>query len=394
MPLFVALALPLIAAEAPKAFPNIPPDYLLEPANIPDFWSSRLEDVNLFLDRQVHIGLVETIGQTAGGRAIRAVSYGRPRNGKGTTTFSGALGFGDFRAYLGPDFERKVYFGLAGVHGGEFEAIVGMVNLLSVLETGRDLRGKEWPELVAAAKSIERIVLIPVLNADGRARVPLRMEKHRGADESILEYFNTGGWPDGRIIGWPQCKQFIPLDFSKTQFPGGYPNDNGVNVQHDDFMGRQQPETQALLGLVARERPDLVLNMHTGAVFPLMHRPFAEPALTPVFDALFRRVQSRLAAADFEESGDLLSEGNPERAGTPSPYNLDTAINLHSGALSVVIESPSHSASTARRAGKLVVFTPEDLLEIQLLCHQEAMKFLAATGGRNRWLPLKTSPTR
>ncbi len=119
-----------------------------------------------------------------------------------------------------------------------------------------------------------------------------------------------------------------------------------------------------------------------------MHlRPFLEPALTPAFDALYRRVQSRLAAANFEESGDLQAEGNPEQMKTPSPYNLDTALNLHSGALSVVIESPSHAASTATRAGKPVVFTPDDLVDIQLLCHQEAMKFLAETGGRSKWLP-------
>jgi hypothetical protein len=31
--------------------------------------------------------------------------------------------------------------GMACVHGGEFEGIVGVVNLLSVLETGKDLRG-------------------------------------------------------------------------------------------------------------------------------------------------------------------------------------------------------------------------------------------------------------
>ncbi len=35
---------------------------------------------------------------------------------------------------------------MSSVHGGEFEGIVGTVNLISVIETGKDLRGKEWPE--------------------------------------------------------------------------------------------------------------------------------------------------------------------------------------------------------------------------------------------------------
>jgi hypothetical protein len=379
----------LLTLGAANRFPNIPADYLREAEHIPEFWVSTLEAVNRFLDAHVHAGAVDSIGTTAGGRPIRVVSYGKRREGRGTTTFSGSLGFGDTRAYIGPDSEKRVYLGMAGVHGGEFEGIVGTVNLISVLETGSDLRGKPWPEITAAARSIDRIIIIPVTNPDGRARVPLRLGLHRGSDETIPEYFNTGGRPDGRNIGWPDVKEYIPLDFSRTQFPGGYPNDNGVNIQHDDFFGRRQPETQALLDLASRERPDLVLNMHTGAVFPLMHRPFAEPVLTPVFDALFRRVQTRLTEEGLQASDDPRREADPARVATSSPYNLDTALNLHCGALSVVIESPSHAASTGKRHGKPFVFTPHHLLDAQLLCHQEAMKFLAEKGGRSRWAPPK-----
>ena len=391
IPLFGSLVLGsiLLAGDSTARFPNIPADYLREVEKIPDFWVGSVSEVDLFLDTHIQKGSVENIGTTAGGRRIRAVGYGQPRNAKGTTTFSGSLGFGNVRAYTGTDAGKRVYLGIAGVHGGEFEGIVGMVNLLAVLETGSDLRGKPWPGITAAARALDRIIIIPVVNADGRDRVPLRMEWYRGSDETIPEYFNTGGWPDGRNIGWPDCKQFIPLDFSSTQFPGGYPNDNGVNIQHDDFFGHRQPETEALLELAARERPDLILNMHTGAVFPLMHRPFCETALTPVFDELFRRVQTGLTEWGLQASGEPRSEADPARVATPSPYNLDTALNLHCGALSVVIESPSHAASTAKRDGKSFRFTPEDLLDAQLICHQQAMKFLADTGGRSRWTPPK-----
>lgn len=366
-------------------FPDIPADYLREAESIPEFWVSTLDGVSRFLDTRVHAGKVVAIGTSAGGRPVRAVLYGAARQGKGTTTFSGSLGLGDVRAFSGPDAGRKVYMAMAGVHGGEFEGIVGMVNLLSVLETGKDLRGRAWPELAAAAKSLDRIILIPVMNPDGRARVPLRMEAHRGRDETIPEYFNTGGWSDGKNIGWPDCKRFIPLDFTRTQFPGGYPNDHGVNIQHDDFLGKRQPETEALLGLAARERPDLILNMHTGAVFPLMHRPFAEHALMPVFDRLFRRVHTGLTAAGLQATDDPAEEADPVRKRTQSPYNLDTALNLSSGALSVVIESPTHAASVAERGGKPFLWTPDSLLTAQLVCHREAMKFLVEEGGRSKW---------
>ncbi|HVX67464.1 MAG TPA: hypothetical protein VHA11_12715 [Bryobacteraceae bacterium] len=379
-----------LAAGPSAQFPNIPADYLREPEHIPSFWVSTLEGVNRFLDSQVRRGAVASIGKSAGGRDLRAVFYGRPRHGLGTSTFSGALGYGDFRAYTGPDSRARVYLAMAAVHGGEFEAIVGMVNLLAVLETGKDLRGRAWPEITAAAGRLDRVILVPVANPDGRARVPLRMEAPRGKDETVLEYFNTGGWPDGRNIGWPDCKRFIPLDFSRTQFPGGYPNDHGVNFQHDDFLGRRQPETEALLKLAAKERPDLILNLHTGAVFPLVHRPFLEPALTPAFEGLFRQIMTRLTREKLQASDDAAVEADPARASIET-YNLNTALNLHSGALAVVIESPSHSASTAERDGKPVFFTPDQLLDTQLLCHLEAMRYLAETGGRERWLPAKRS---
>src|SRR5262249_5066612 len=141
---------------------SIPADYLREPEQIPGFWVSTYEEVERFLDSRVHKGAVREIGRSAGGRPIRAVVYGRPRAEKGTTTFSGALGYGDVRAWLGPDYARKVYLGMASVHGGEFEGIVGIVNLIAVLESGADLRGRNWPGITAAMASIDRMILIPI----------------------------------------------------------------------------------------------------------------------------------------------------------------------------------------------------------------------------------------
>ena len=362
---------------------SIHPDYLREPDRIPDFWVSTFAEVGRFLDDRVRRGTVREIGRSAGDRPIRSVSYGRPRAGKGTTTFSGSLGYGDARAWLGPDYARKVYLGMASLHGGEFEGIVGIVNLIAVLETGADLRGRAWPGIRAAASALDRIILIPILNADGRSRVPIRMGVHR-RDETVAEYFNTGGHPDGSLIGWPDCKEFIPLDFAATQFPGGYPNDAGINVQHDDFFGSPQPETRALLDLAAEERPDLTLNMHTGATFVHPLRPFVEPALAPTFDALYRRLMTKLTAAGLQASDDPAVEANPARE-RPSPFNLDSALNLHCGSLSFVIECPSHTYTTAKRGGRPFLHSPDHLLDAQLICHQEAMGFLAETGGRWRW---------
>jgi hypothetical protein len=384
LPVAVLLAAALLSGA--DAYPNIPRPYLEQAGSIPEFWLTTVDEVSGFLDKHISKGTVRQFGTTAGGRRLRAVFYGKPRDGAGTTTYSGSLGYRDVRAYLGPEYARKVYFAMAAVHGGEMEGIAGVVNLLSVLETGRDLRGREWPEITAAAAKIDRMVLIPIVNVDGRARVPYRMLRHWGDDYTVPEYFNTGAHSDGKLLGWPGVKQFIPLDFSKTQFPGGYPNDAGVNIQHDDFFGKPQPETRALFELTARERPDIVLNMHTGATFPQILREFIEPSLVPAWEEYYRRVNSALTKANLRQTQDLVREADPSRIRLGT-YNLSTALNLHSGALAVLIESPSHASSSAKRDGKLVIFTPDDLVTAQLICHEESMKFLVETGGRAVWAP-------
>lgn len=365
---------------------RIPPEYLKEAPSIPSWWISDYEDVTNFLLKNVHKGKVEIIGTTAGGRPIRAVFYGSPRQGSGTSTFSGSLGFGDSRVYRGPDHDKKVYMAMAAVHGGEFEGIVGMVNLISVLETGRDLRGREWPQVNEWFSKLDRVILIPVVNADGRVRIPLKMEMFRGTDFTIAEYLNTGGKPDGSITGWPQIKEFIPMKMDGPSFPGGYPNDAGVNIQHDDFFGKKQPETQALFDLTAKEKPDVIINLHTGAVFMRMDRPLGEPALHDAFDSLFKYVHSELGERGLQFFRNGQMAGDPTLAST-GVYNIDGALNFHCGALSVVVESPSHSFDGLDEKGKPAGQTPEMLLDAQLICHQQAMKFLAVTGGRSVWIP-------
>ncbi len=374
-------------SDKPVAYSfDIPEDYLNEPEDIPPFWLTTVDEVNTFLQENVKKGQIEIIGTSAGGRPIHAVVYGEPRQGKGTSTFSGSLGFRDERAYRGPDHEKTVYLGMAAVHGGEFEGIVGMVNLISVLETGKDLRGKEWPGVGEFVTKLNRLILIPIMNPDGRARIPLRMEAFRENDYTVAEFLNTGGKPDGTITGWPQIKEFIPMDFSLPGFPGGYPNDAGVNIQHDDFFGKLQPETQALFDLAARERPDLILNMHTGAVHMRMDRPFGEPALTPAFDKLYSYVHSAFALNGLQGTDDPEVAGNPGRANMGT-FNLDGALNLHCGALSVVVESPSHGFSTIDGSGKTVRMTPDMIVDAQIICHREAIRFLVETGGRSAWTP-------
>ena len=364
----------------------IPEEYLREPDEIPVFWINTVDEVNNFLKQTVRKGKLEIIGTSAGGRPIYAVFYGHPRQGTGTTTFSGALGFRDVRAYRGPDHEKTVYLGMAAVHGGEFEGIVGMVNLISVLETGKDLRGEAWPEIPVIAEMIDRMILIPIMNPDGRDRIPIRMEAYQGTNPKVHEFLNTGGRPDGTPIGWPQIKEFIPWHDS-IGFPGGYTNDAGVNIMHDDFFGKLQPETQILFDLAEREKPDLIINMHTGGASHMFSiYPFTENIMQSVFESYFTFVHTVLTQNGLQRSYDIEREADPKRL-PKGTFNLDSALNMHCGALSICVESPPHGYTVSHSGGILSIMTPDMLLDTQLLSHQESMRFLVETGGRSKWTP-------
>lgn len=366
---------------------QVPKDYLRERESIPNFWISTNEEVIEYLQNNIKKGKVKELGTSAGGRPIYGVFYGEPRKGDGTSTYSGALGYRDIGAYRGPDHEKKVFLGMGGVHGFETESIMGVINLLSVIEKGKDLSGKVRPEIEEMIDRLDRVILIPIMNPDGRNRVPIRMTPYRGEDHTIVEYLNTGGNPDGTITGWPEVKRDIPFDFSSSVFPGGYPNDAGINIVHDDFFGNQQPETQILFDLAKKEKPDLILNMHTGAVYPLMLRPLLDSSMNAVFDTLFWYVHKGFAEGGLQRTKNVEMEADAQkRRPRPMLFSMDAALNFHCGALSVVIESPSHGFSNGKdESGNPIIFTPEMLLDVQMISYRESIRFLIDTGGLSQW---------
>lgn len=379
-----------IQAQQKKSFTvgnityKIPLAYLEPPKEIPDFWISEIDPVTEFLYTIVKKGKIEIIGKSVSGRPIRAVIYGTPRGEKGTSTFSGSLGFGDISSYRGVD-DKKIYMSTAAVHGGEFEGIVGMINLISIIETGKDLRGKEWSEVNEVIKKLGRIILVPITNPDARARIPVRMLKNWGTDNRALEYLNTGGNADGSITGWPEVKKDIPVDLSKPGFPGGYPNDNGINLRHDDFFRNPQPETKMLYDLTSRERPDLIIDMHTGATYPHLLAPFNLPSMYSAFEALYTKVQTRFIAEGLAERKDINKKMDVPPLRTKD-FSLEAALNFNCGALSVVFESPSHAFSNKDSKKQPVSLTPDQLIDGQIFLHVEAMRFLGESGGLSHWI--------
>ena len=207
-------------------------------------------------------GQVREIARSPGGRPLHAVSYGEFERVDRTANLSAALSAGQSEAFYGPGREKQVLLISAAVHGAEMESIAGVMNLISVMETGRDLDGVEWPRLVGYARRM-RLVVVPTANPDGRARIDSDDPVSRTEDE--MEKYRHGLDADGNPNGWmPGCFVPHPREPGRDSFLGGYFNDAGVNPSHGALLDRAvAPESHALADLAEYETADCFLDLHS-----------------------------------------------------------------------------------------------------------------------------------
>ena len=85
-----------------------------------------------------------------------------------------------------------VYF-VGPVHGHEVEGLTGLMNLIEVMETGRDLRGRDQPELRPSGEQC-RLLIVPSGNPDGTARFEPRSIQGMPLDE--FQFWSMGTWSD------------------------------------------------------------------------------------------------------------------------------------------------------------------------------------------------------
>ena len=97
---------------------------------------------------------------------------------------------------------------VGGAHGSEMEGIVGLVNLIHVMESGYDLLGRSWKSLLDLAEGV-RLTILPCLNPDGRARVGLN--SYVGESAETYRYWMQGTRRDGTLYSWPAVKEFHPI---------------------------------------------------------------------------------------------------------------------------------------------------------------------------------------
>jgi len=324
----------------------------------PDYWCTRLTDIEALapqLERAEHV----VIGHSAGGRPIHCFAYGEREEVRGTATFSSAIASGNPKSFFDPAWRRKpVILIVEPVHGQEGEGVAGCLNLLSILERGSDLRGRAWPRIAQLATGF-RTVVVPLMNPDGRERIPI--DNLRGSDIDDVHYYGQGVTKEGQILTWPDVKQWNPIPREMVSLLGAYYNDAGVDLYHDDFILSPQPETTALLSLAGQELPDVALSLHACGHAPVFVG--AQAILSPPYQAR----ADHLEAVCLHR---LRQEGYP----IPAPYlaperwfSQETALFIVSGCVSVLLELP-HGMT-------LWPFTFDQIIDIWLLAVEELMAF-------------------
>jgi len=333
---------------------------------LPDFW---VGDVKGLEQRFAGLkrGRVKTIATTPGGRPVHLVTYGPRERVAGAANFNSAVGAREPLAYMDKAARtRPVVYIVGPVHGQEVEALTGLVSFIAVMETGRDLRGREHPELRSLADRC-RVLIVPAGNPDGIARYEPRASQ--GLSRGAASFWSMGTWKDDTIAYWPQSKRMHPRTPENSAYIGAYFNDAGINPMHDEFFAPMSTEAPAILRVARDEGPDLATSLHSYSAAPGILRPAYMP--------LEVQEQVRELAIQYYALLDkrALPHAKPftsqaEKGKNPAPFNLTSALYHISGAATFTFECPhGHTHPKACRV------TFDQILDIELTLYESMFRY-------------------
>jgi len=347
-------------------------DLLTSNVPVPAWWTSRLQQIEDFLDAEVDPQQLHVLATSPGGRPVRYATYGRSEpHLRGTANFNSAVGGCDTNAYFRRSERRRpVLMILAGVHGAEVEGMVSALSAISILETGTDLIGREQPDLAGKLRRL-RVIIIPVANPDGRARVPY--DGWVGLPIAEMHRVGQGTRRDGSSYGWPGCKLVHPMKGDVGGL-GGYFDDAGVNLMHDEWSAPMSETTQALLQLVHDEAPDMVVNCHSHENVPaVLSLPYVPMAVKEDLARFAERLYANLERAGFYHKVVPQPQLDGPAGQVPPSFNLNCMLYHTGAALPMTFEGP-HGL-----AGQNGSFNYEQILQIHHILFETAADRLLET---------------
>lgn len=305
--------------------------------NVPEYWKGDISDVEEVV-KTVKRGRVTLGAKSAGGRNIYVVEYGEPNNHRRTATYSSALGARNIKYYSDKTAKdtRPCVFLIGCVHGGEFEGTVAILNLIKLLETGKDFAGNENPEIVRWAEKAH-LILIPIANPDGRTHFPFKSALKM--DYKPFRYYDQGMWKDGTVCEWPEVKKMMPIK-DYVSYLGAYFNDDGINLMHDDFFEPMAEETKLLLRTARDNAPDFIINFHGSCG---CNPSFCDAGFLPtLYREKVGELEKSIQSACEKEGipfNTMSTDYLPKRTIKPCPINLTWALHNVCGGISLTHES-------------------------------------------------------
>jgi heparin/heparan-sulfate lyase len=332
---------------------------------LPDFWVGSMKKLQQHLS-QLSIGHAKIIARSHGGRPIHLITFGGREELASRANFNSAMGAREPSAYMDKAARTKpVVLFVGPVHGHEIEALTGLTNLIHVMETGRDLHGRDQSELRALGEQC-RLLIVPAGNPDGIARFEPRALYAMQRDD--VRFWGQGTWSDDTFCGWPESKRQHPMVGDNCGFLGCYFNDHGINPMHDEFFAPMGPEAPAILQVARREGPDLAVSLHSHASAPALLRPAYVPLeVQQAVRTLAERYYALLDKRSLPHQRPFTPKADGGR--NPAPFNLTSALYHISGAVSFTFECPHGLAG--ERDCKV---TPEQILDIELALYEAMLR--------------------
>ncbi len=329
----------------------------LQARDLPEFWIGDVADLDARWEKLARAE-VKTIATSPGGRPLHLVAFGQPEEVRHRANFNSAVGGRDPSAYMDKQARKKpVVLFVGPVHGHEVEGLTGLVNLIHVMETGRDLRGRGHPQLRKLGQEC-RLLIVPCGNPDGTARFEPRA--CHGMPMDTFQFWGMGTWSDDTIAVWPASKRRHPRVGREIGWLGCYFNDEGINPMHDEFFAPMGPEAPALLRVAMEEGPDLAVSLHSHGSKPVLLRPAYVPVeIQEEVRQLAGRFNALMDKRGLPYGG--LFEPKPESGNPPAPFNLTSAVYHVCGAAAFTFECPHGIAHE-----KMCQVTFGQILDIQL----------------------------
>lgn len=338
---------------------------------IPKYFKTNLNDIKNCAKAASKAEVI-TICKSAGGRDVYMFCYGTQNTFSRTANLSSALGGKDKNCFAdksSPDYKPTLLL-VGCVHGGEFEGTAALLNLINIIETSCDLEGNDFADLKELTDKIN-LLIIPCANPDGRSHVPF--DSFVGKSFNDLRYYNQGTWLDGTLCGWPECKKRHPIK-EYVDYLGGYFNDDGVNLMHDDFFGKKALETEALFGVCEQYVPDFTVLLHGGTNCT---NHILGPAYAPI--EIKQRVADfeQLLKQEYEDKGLTLYTPNVnfdygESKDTPVSFNLPSALTHLCGEPCVTYESNQGLVDSPSGTG----YSYDEIYDHHLLLFKSLIKYL------------------